>query len=136
VVFTYNLFANPDVASPNTAPFAGVVGFDEVQDGSAETVEGIVATDPQTVTITLTEPTPGFLALFGNGFGILPEHVLGEVDPAEIMTDEFFQLPTVSSGPYVMREFNTDQNVILDANPNYWTEVGIDTLYLQMLTSD
>jgi peptide/nickel transport system substrate-binding protein len=35
-----------------------------------------------------------------------------------------------------MREFNVDQNVILDANPNYWSEVGIDTLYLQMLTSD
>ncbi|MGC5617242.1 ABC transporter substrate-binding protein [Georgenia sp. Z1491] len=136
VVFTYNLFANPDVASPNTAPFQGVVGFDEVQEGAADTLEGIVADDDQTVTINLTEPTPGFLALFGSGFGILPEHVLGDVEPASIMEDEFFDLPPVSSGPYVMREFNVDQNVVLDANPNYWTEVGIDTLYLQMLTSD
>src|SRR5699024_2361915 len=45
-------------------------------------------------------------------------------------------LPTVSSGPYVMEEFNADQNVVLKANPNYWSEVGIDTLYLQMITSD
>src|SRR5699024_9064138 len=45
-------------------------------------------------------------------------------------------LPTVSSGPYVMEEFNVDQNVVLKANPNYWSEVGIDTLYLQMITSD
>jgi len=136
VVFTYNLFANPEVASANTAPFRGVVGFEDVQSGAADTVSGIVATDDQTVTIELTDATPGFLALFGGGYGILPEHVLGEVAPGAIMEDEFFKLPTVSSGPYIMKEFNVDENVILEANPNYWSEVGIDTLYLQMLTSD
>lgn len=136
VVFTYNLFADPEVASPNATPFRGVVGFDDVQSGEADTLEGIVAEDDQTVEITLTEPTPGFLALFGSGYGILPEHILGDVDPSEIMEHEFFKLPTVSSGPYVMSEFNVDENVVLEANPNYWTEVGIDTLYLQMLTSD
>jgi len=136
VLFTYNLFANPDVASANAAPFAGVVGYDAVQDGSADTLEGIVAEDDQTVTISLTESTPGFLALFGNGYGILPEHILGEVEPGAIMEDDFFKHPSVSSGPYVMTEFNVDENVVLEANPNYWSEVGIDTLYLQMLTSD
>lgn len=136
VVFTYNLFVNPDVASPNTAPFAAVVGFDEVQDGTADALEGIVAEDDQTVTISLAEPTPGFLALFGSGYGILPEHILGDVEPSAIMEHEFFKKPTVSSGPYVMTEFNVDQNVVLEANDNYWSEVGIDTLYLQMVTSD
>lgn len=136
VLFTYNLFANPEVASPNAAPFAKVAGYAAVQDGSADSLEGIVAEDDQTVKITLTDPTPGFLAMFGGGYGILPEHVLGEAEPSAIMTDEFFKLPTVSSGPYVMKEFNVDQNVVLEANPNYWSEVGIDTLYLQMLTSD
>ena len=38
VVFTYNLFADPEVASTNAAPFAGVVGFDDVQEGAAETL--------------------------------------------------------------------------------------------------
>jgi len=136
VLFTYNLFADPEVASPNAAPFAGVVGYPAVQDGTADSLEGIVAEDDQTVTITLTESTPGFLALFGSGYGILPEHILGEVEPGAIMEDDFFKLPTVSSGPYVMKEFNVDENVVLEANPNYWSEVGIDTLYLQMLTSD
>ncbi|GEK80171.1 ABC transporter substrate-binding protein [Agrococcus baldri] len=136
VVFTYNLFADPDVASPNAAPFAGVVGYEDVQGGTADTLEGIVAEDDQTVTITLTEPTPGFLALFGSGYGILPEHILGDVEPSGIMEHEFFTHPTVSSGPYVMTEFNVDENVVLEANPNYWSEVGIDTLYLQMVTSD
>lgn len=136
VVFTYNLFANPDVASPNAAPFADVVGYEEVQAGTADTLEGIVAEDDRTVTITLAQPTPGFLAPFGSGYGILPKHVLGDVEPSAIMEHEFFKLPTVSSGPYVMKEFNVDENVVLEANPNYWSEVGIDTLYLQMLTSD
>ncbi len=136
VLFTYNLFADPEVASANAAPLSGVVGYQDVQAGAADTLEGIVAEDDQTVTITLTDPTPGFLALFGSGFGILPEHVLGDVEPSAIMEDEFFKLPTVSSGPYVMKEFNVDENVVLEANPNYWSEVGIDTLYLQMVTSD
>lgn len=136
VVFTYNLFADPDVASPNAAPFAGVVGYDEFRDGEADSLEGLVAEDDQTISITLEEPTPGYLALFGSGFGILPEHVLGDVEPSAIMEDEFFKLPTVSSGPYTMKEFNVDQNIVLEANPEYWSEVGIDTLYLQMLTSD
>lgn len=136
VVFTYNLFANPDVASPNAAPFSGVVGYQEFQEGAADSLKGLVAEDDQTVTITLTNPTPGFLALFGSGYGILPEHILGDVEPSAIMEHEFFDLPTVSSGPYVMEEFNVDQNVVLKANPNYWSDVGIDTLYLQMVTSD
>lgn len=136
VVFTYNLIADPDVASAKAAPFAGVEGYQEFQDGSADTLEGVIAEDDQTVTVSLSEPTPGFLAQFGSGYGILPEHVLGDVEPSAIMEDEFFKLPTVSSGPYVMKEFNVDQDIVLEANPSYWSEVGIDTLYLQMLTSD
>lgn len=136
VVFTYNLFVNPDVASANSAPFAKVLGYTEVKAGTAETMEGVVATDERTITITLTAPSPGFVALFGGGYGILPKHILGEVEPSAMLEHEFFKKPTVSSGPYVMKEFNVDQNIVLEKNPNYWTEVGIDTLYLQMLTSD
>src|SRR5690625_1540826 len=136
VVFTYNLFANPEVASPNAAPFAGVVGFQDVQDGAADTLEGLVAEDDQTVTITLTDPTPGFLALFGSGYGILPEHILGDVDPGEVIQAVLCERLTVSSGPYVMEEFSVDENIVLEAIRNYWSEVGIATLYLQMVTSD
>jgi peptide/nickel transport system substrate-binding protein len=136
VLFTYNLYANPEVASAGGSTFSGVVGYEDVQAGGADELEGIVATDEQTVTITLATPNPAFLAPFRSGYSILPEHVLGDVEASAIMEHEFFKLPTVSSGPYVMKEFNVDENVVLEANPNYWSEVGIDTLYLQMLTSD
>lgn len=138
VVFSYNLYAAPDIASAQSSRLAGVVGYDELQSGAASELAGVTAVDDHTVQIELSEPNAGFLSLIGYGpvFFILPEHVLGDVPADEIMDDPFFTDPSAGMGPYVLDEFRADQELALSANPEYRTEVGIDRLFLKLVTSD
>ncbi|MFC8681495.1 ABC transporter substrate-binding protein [Microbacterium ureisolvens] len=136
VVYSFNLYANPAVASIYASRLAGVEGFADVKAGTTDTLSGVQAVDDQTVEITLSTPNAGFMSLLVGSFFILPEHVLGDVDPAALADDEYFTIPDVGAGPYTMKEFNVDQDVVLEKNDNYRTDVGIDTLYLKMLTSD
>lgn len=138
VLFTFNLAANPTVGGAWSARLSGVEGFSAVQDGTASELSGLTAPDENTVEFTLSEPNAGFMSLIGYGpvFYILPKHVLGDTDPAALLEDPWFQLPTTGMGPYNMKKFNVDQDIELEANENYRTEVGIDHLFLKMLTSD
>lgn len=138
VVFTYNLFADPAVASAQSSRLAGVVGYDDYQSGAADALAGVSAPDDTTVRIELSSPDAGFLSLIAYGpiFFILPEHVLGDVPADQIMENEFFAAPTAGMGPYVLDEYRTDQELVLSANEHYRDDVGIDVLYLKLVTSD
>ncbi|MFK4788503.1 ABC transporter substrate-binding protein [Microbacterium sp. ZW T5_56] len=138
VLFTYNLAANPKVGGAWSARLSGIEGYAAFQDGSATSLSGLTAPDDNTVVFQLSAANAGFLSLIGYGsvMFILPEHVLGEKDPATLLEDPWFAQPTVGMGPYVMKAFNVDQDIELEANPDYRSEVGIDHLYLKMLTSD
>ncbi|WP_308797950.1 ABC transporter substrate-binding protein [Agromyces silvae] len=138
VVFSYNAFADPAVGSAWSSRLSGVEGYAAYQDGSADSLAGVTAVDENTVEIVLSEPNAGFLSVIGYGtvFFIMPEHVLADADRATLLENEFFDLPNVGMGPYVMDAFQVDQQIELSANENYRTDVGIDTLYLKMVTSD
>lgn len=138
VVFTYNVFADPAVASAQSSRLAGVAGYADYQDGAADSLAGISAPDDTTVRIELSSPDAGFLSLIAYGpiFFILPEHVLGDVPRDEIMENDFFAAPTAGMGPYVLTEYRADQELVLSANEHYRTDVGIDSLYLKLVTSD
>ena len=138
VVFSYNLYADPEVGSAWRTRLADVAGYAEFDSGAADSLSGVTAVDDTTVEFELATPNAGFLSLIGYGsvFYIMPEHVLGDADRAGLLEHEFFNLPDVGMGPYTMTEFNVDEDVVLAANDNYRTDVGIDNLYLKMLTSD
>lgn len=138
VVFSYSLYGDPQVASTLRSRLDGVVGFEELAEGDTDTLSGVEAVDDHTVKFTLTEANAGFLSLIGYGsaFYILPEHVLGETERSALMEDDFFDLPDVGMGPYTVQEHRVDQEVVMQANENFRTDVGIDTLYLKLLTSD
>ncbi|MFJ2553841.1 ABC transporter substrate-binding protein [Microbacterium sp. NPDC087591] len=138
VVFTYNLYADPTVASAQSSRLSQVVGYSEYQDGTADELAGITAVDDTTVQIELEASNAGFLSLIGYGpvFFILPEHILGDVPADRIMEDDFFSAPTAGMGPYTLEEYRTDQELVLAANENYRSGVGIDRLYLKLVTSD
>ncbi|MGM1018845.1 MAG: ABC transporter substrate-binding protein [Actinomycetota bacterium] len=138
VVFSLNAYADPEVSSAMGSRLSDVVGYDDFASGAADSLSGVEAVDDTTVTVTLASPNAGFLSLiaYGSVFYILPEHVLGEVAGADLLENEFFDMPDVGMGPYTIEEFNLDEDVVLAANENYRSDVGIDTLYLKMLTSD
>lgn len=138
VVFSYSLYADPNVASAFRTRLSDVVGFDDLANGSTSTLSGVRSMDDHTVTITLKESNAGFLSLIGYGsvFYILPRHILAEKDRTELLDDSFFDLPDVGMGPYIVEEYKSDQEVIMQANERYRSRVGIQTLYLKLLNSD
>ena len=78
------------------------------------TVESIEATDPLTVTITVSEPTPNMLANVGafKGMAILPE---GAAEEHDLATE------AVGTGPFTLERMGPD-GVTLAAFDDYWGE--------------
>jgi len=71
------------------------------------------------------------------GFQILPEHILGAVDPAQLEQHPFFQNPTVASGPFKFVKYETDQFVQVERNPNFYgTPAKLERIFVHIATSD
>jgi peptide/nickel transport system substrate-binding protein len=88
--------------------------------------------------IKFTTPSPGFVASIAQGpiMMILPEHVLASHDVSQLANDPWFNNPTAGMGPYTLTKYTPDEEVDLTKNPDFRHPVGIDKLYLKMLTSD
>ena len=138
VLWTFNTMADPKVGSAYASKFANVVGYSDEKSGAATTMSGLTAPDDNTVVFKFTTASPGFLASIAQGASmlILPEHVLGSHDKTQLLNDPWFTDPAVGMGPYTMTKFVPDQEVDLTKNKNFREKVGIDNVYLKMLTSD
>jgi len=84
---------------------------------------GIKATSASTLEIQLEHPTPYFLSLitFCNFFPI-PKHI-------ELKNPNWFQTPEenfVGSGPFLIRKWARNQEIVLIKNPTYWDAQNVD----------
>jgi len=80
--------------------------------------------DPDKIEFTLEKPNTFFSANFT--VGILPQHILKNVDPYDLLKDDFNKMP-MGTGPYKMYEsvesFSDERmQVILEKNPYYYDE--------------
>jgi peptide/nickel transport system substrate-binding protein len=110
VVYTYRLIQNPETKSYLNSGWSNVK---------------IEATDDWTVIFTL----PGSLSSFPYSLtnGIVPEHVLGSVNPAQLRSSNFNNVAPVGSGPFKFTKVEvigtgTDQKqerIALDAFDSY-----------------
>lgn len=117
VAYTYTMALNPDTSSKLVGRLSLIAGATEYSDKTAETVSGIEVVDDQTVTFTMAFPNGLFLN--ETILPILPEHILGEIAPAELGTNAFFTSEPVGSGPFTFVEYRADQYVEVAANPDY-----------------
>ncbi|MGD8304390.1 MAG: ABC transporter substrate-binding protein [Desulfobacterales bacterium] len=116
VKFTYDAIMDPKNLSPRIADY--------------EPVKKVLVIDPLTVRIIykrLYSPAIGTW-----GMGILPEHLLNDAalkkealklgkDPQSFsMRQSSFNRDPVGCGPFVFREWVTDQYIILDRFEDYW----------------
>lgn len=99
VKFTFDSILDPG----NACPYVG----------SYQDIEEIAVIDPLTVSFHYKQPYSP--ALHKLGIGLIPEHILEGVN---IRESDFKRNPT-GTGPFVFREWRTDQYVILEANPDY-----------------
>ncbi len=103
VAFTLTAIQDPDSHSPLASSWQGVQ---------------FATPDNYTVVITLPEPLSSFID--STTVGIVPRHLLEDVDPSELRTATFNQDP-VGTGPFELKTFAPGAGDIeLAANPDYY----------------
>ena len=84
VVFTYKTIQNPDARSPLLSSWQGIA---------------VEAQGDRTVVFTLPNTLASFPYSLTNG--IVPQHILGGIDPAQLRSDEFNTEKPVGAGPFM-----------------------------------
>jgi peptide/nickel transport system substrate-binding protein len=103
VAFTLTAIQNPDSRSPLASSWQGVT---------------VATPDQYTVTFTLPEPLNSFLD--STTLGIVPQHLLEDVNPSMLRVASFNQNP-IGTGPFKIKTFAPSAGEIdLVANPNYY----------------
>lgn len=107
IIFTINLLSNPDFKSPLRSNWQGI---------ETSLVDGY------TINFKISSPYVGFLNNLT--FGILPEHIWGNLEPEKFALTKFNTEP-IGSGPYkyATMQKDSDDNIFsykLIANPDYF----------------
>lgn len=117
VAFTFSSMADPRYDAGAYSRVAPVKGAEAFHNGEADSVEGIKVVDDYTVEFTLEEANASFLAQ--TFIGVIPEHILGDVSPAEWAKHDFNRAP-VGTGPFKFVKSEPGQYIELAANPDYF----------------
>jgi peptide/nickel transport system substrate-binding protein len=100
VLFTYKVYSDPTVNTPFGSNYADIASVDKLDD--------------YTVRVTYKQPyAPALSSTFDN---ILPKHLL---EGQDINKSDFNRHP-VGTGSYKFVSWQTDQKIVLEANPDYW----------------
>jgi ABC-type transport system substrate-binding protein len=114
VVYSLNRLGNKDTGTSYTSLLLNnVVGFAEMRsDTPATELSGVKALDSSTVEITLKGPTASFLNQLA-----LPGGMVVAKEAAE--ADGFNENP-VCTGPYKVKEWTRQSQLVLESNEDYW----------------
>ena len=101
VLFTYNTIISPKVFTPYASSFKHIKSVKIVNDYK----------------IVVKYKYPYFKALETWMMEILPRHILK--DEKDLMTSKFNRSP-IGTGPYTLKKFSVSNDIVIDANPNYF----------------
>ena len=105
---------NPKTQSPGQGFFSSIKGFDAVASGEKTDLEGVIAVDPKTVRIELSNPDATFLHLMALNFSfVVPKEAVEEYGA------DFGKHP-VGTGAYKLAAWNLGQNLIFERNKDYY----------------
>ena len=142
---TYTLHLRPNVTWSDGTPFTSadvLFSLRAVYDPKVESVLAssltaggqplrATAPDPRTVVVSFAGPSgPGLRLL--DGLPILPRHKLEAALAAGTFASAWNTTTApaeiVGTGPFVLREYQPGQRVVLDRNPRYWRKAGDGTM--------
>src|SRR5438067_8439968 len=119
-------------------PTSIIKGYQDFRDGKIDSPPGLVIVDDTTFRLDFDSPNAGFVpSISFLGFQILPEHILGSVDPTQLAKHAYFLNPTVGSGPFTFVRYETDQFVELQRNPNFWGPAPkLEHIFIRFASTD
>jgi peptide/nickel transport system substrate-binding protein len=90
-----------------------------------------VVNDPQTLTITLKDPTVDFPYLLSTW----TQNLI--VSPAQIKSNEAqIARAPIGAGPYMVKSFDSNSQVVLVKNPNYYGKTYLDQITIAFVTDE
>lgn len=121
IVFTVKAMTNPAVDNYYRSAFNALAGTD--QDGVAQNPDsvGVEALSDTEVKFTFKEPKAedSILNAFLSFLYVLPEHILGQGDPASINESDFWKKP-VGAGPFKFVNHVAGESLQLEAFTDYY----------------
>ena len=98
-----------------------IKGAQDLLDGKADKLAGLTVKDATHFDITLEEPFAGFLSVLAT-----PTCCIMSKKNLEEAGDDFGMVPekTIGSGPYMVKEWKTNDSLTLVRNPHSWKEPG------------
>ncbi len=123
VLFTFLCWSSPESGNTGLNMYAiEGIGDDGYTGPGATGISGISLIDEKTLTVTTKWPTAlnTFCYNYGCYLLILPEHILRDVPKEQLLSCDWFNAPTVVSGPYFIDGFDLNHYVHYTANENYW----------------
>lgn len=123
-VFSFRRILDPSTHSPVASFFMNIEGAKAFNEGTSDTVSGLIAKDPHTLIIRLEEPYAPFLSILAMANA--------KVVPKEAMGAAFNRKP-VGTGPFRFESWESGKSIILSANGEYFGgRPHLDTLYFQI----
>lgn len=123
IIWTILKMTSPSVANPNF-DFTNIKGIsdDNLSPEGADSLEGLVKVDDQNMQIVMKSEMGlnTFINNVGSWILILPEHALKDIPDDQLLTSDWFNAPTVVSGPYQIAGVDPSHYVTYKANENYF----------------
>ncbi|TME94264.1 MAG: ABC transporter substrate-binding protein [Chloroflexi bacterium] len=136
VVFTFSR----DLLNPNQVKsrFEGIKGADDFKNAKTDKLAGIELVDDFTVRISLDDPDANFLVDQRDQRNvILPEHILSDVKPDQVLNSDFAVKSPIGTGPYKFVQYVTDQFAEFEAFPDYFKgKPKIDHMIMKRLDAN
>lgn len=105
------------------ALFRHIAGAPDFIDGKTDSISGVQVVDDATLKITLDAPLAYFLSLLSASNMLLVPHQFIE-QKGDAWTEQAF-----GTGPFRVKEWRHNEEIVLEANPNYWPGMpGIDII--------
>lgn len=138
VVFTLNLFANPEVETTGLylTSLEGVDESGKLESGTE--IPNLVAVDDKTVTFKTKSPMdPNYVKeMIGTNILVQPKHVVESIAIDELAGSDAFNKPAVTSGPYKFVEYAQDSYLELAANDTYYRgEPEIPAVFIRVMSA-
>jgi oligopeptide transport system substrate-binding protein len=119
-VYTWTRALLPEVRSPIAAVLMNtIVGANDVATGKTRTLAGVKALDPQTLQVTLVQPTAYFLQLVGVSlFYPLNQKLIEQY--GQLTWTQHAAGNGAGTGPFMIKLWQTGVKMVLVPNPHYY----------------
>ncbi|HLS60239.1 MAG TPA: oligopeptide ABC transporter substrate-binding protein [Virgibacillus sp.] len=135
-ILAHEVIAHPDYEGPRfDATLRNVEGIEEYHNGEAEEISGLKKIDDYTLEMTFKEATPSLLA-GGIWTSVLPSHIFGDMEVAEMEESDAVRENPIGLGPYMVDTIVPGESVTYKRFDDYWRGTpALESITLKVIPS-